>query len=217
VILEYLYHNVESIQKLNIRIVAKNCFTSPATIVRLAKKMNLTGYSELVFKVKESCINDSTITQNTLSISEKEIKTFCQLLNDNSPNLITILSEGFSTHIASYISDVLNFHLISNISTPYISLIQNKNIKNSLFFIISHSGNEEILVERIDSILSNNNRIISFVGDRHSPLADKSTLTFSTDTFNPFSPVKSQPQYFFGETLIIFETLISEYLNLTKN
>lgn len=209
--LSYLNQHFESLDELNIRTVAKDCFTSPSSIVRLAKKLNLSGYNELIYKIKESNLPSPEIDKT--GISEKEISYFIQLMKENSGSLIVVLGLSFCAHIAAYISDVLNFHFVPSIATTHTQMVNHQPQQPYLFIVVTHSGEEKELKETIRIAKQNGNAVIAFLGTSQSSIAKKSDLVFSTESYSPFSSSVAQPQLFFGRTLILFEALISSYFN----
>lgn len=50
-ILDYLLNNIEDALNWNVRDVARNNFSSPATVMKLAKKMHYTGYIDMVYRL----------------------------------------------------------------------------------------------------------------------------------------------------------------------
>ncbi|MTD41431.1 SIS domain-containing protein [Erwinia sp. CPCC 100877] len=214
-ILSYLDRQSCLLSEISIRQTAKDCFTSPTSVMRLAKKLNLSGYNELLYKIKESHLPAPNVSEVVLS--EKEITCFCQLMQQNQGNLITVLGNNFSAHVSAYISEVLNFHCIPCVTTAHTQLINSRNNQNILLIVVSHSGEEENLQKTVDLAAERNNTIISFLGTKRAPLATASDLFFSTNSYSPFSTNVAQPQLFFGRTLVTFETLICAYINSKEN
>ncbi|MDH6364586.1 DNA-binding MurR/RpiR family transcriptional regulator [Enterococcus sp. PF1-24] len=213
-ILLYLEEHLQELNDLSIRFVAKNCFTSPATIIRLAKKLNLSGYSELIYKIKESHLAPNTIAD--LALEEKSIQSFCQLMNQNQDCLISVISLGFASHIANYMSEVFNFHGIPSITTAHTQLINRRNNQKILLIVVSHSGEEEQLKATVALAKAAEQPIIAFLGTQQSTIAKQADLVFSSESFSPFSTSVARPQFFFGRTLITFESLICTYINAIK-
>lgn len=209
-ILRYLEDHFDS----NIRQVAAACYTSPATIIRLAKKFHLKGYNELVYKIKNTKKESKTLQE--FLPTTNQVNDFCQLLKKNQNRAIILIAVDFSKHLADFMSDVFNFHLIPAITTPYPKLLQ-KNKEPALLIFISHSGEDHQLCNAIKKEKNDAIDSIAFVGNQHSTIGQEAKLTFSTNSYSPFSTDNAQPQNFFGLTLIIFEHLISNYLNLEKN
>lgn len=111
--------------------------------------------------------------------------------------------------------DILFGYLINEIEIDYPKLIQQANDTTLLIFI-SHSGEDELLCKTLKEQQRKNMNSIAFVGNHESTIGQLATLTFSTHSYSPFSTDDAQPQNFFGLTLIIFEHLISDYLNYRR-
>ncbi|HIY58468.1 MAG TPA: SIS domain-containing protein [Candidatus Tetragenococcus pullicola] len=214
-VLTYLDNHSQSLDELTIRHVAKACFTSPASIIRLSKKLNLSGFNELVYKLKEASIASPIEREWTPSLQQTEC--FVDLLTENEGNLVAIIGMGFSSHLASFMGEVMNFHYLPNIQTVYTQLLNSRNNQKILFVIISHSGEEPSLKKTLELAKCQGNKVIAFVGTKQSSIAKQSYLVFSTDTFSPFLTNIAQPQLFFGQTLMVFEYLICSYINSHQN
>lgn len=114
--------------------------------------------------------------------------------------------------------DILFGYLINEINVLkvcYSKLIQQANDTTLLIFI-SHSGEDELLCKTLKEQQGKNMNSIAFVGNHESTIGQLATLTFSTHSYSPFSTDDAQPQNFFGLTLVIFEHLISDYLNYRR-
>lgn len=210
-ILDYLDTNYQNADNLSIRDTAKACFTSPSTIVRLAKKLNFSGYNELLYQIKEAHMTGSN--QRLSYVSAEQTDDFCDLLHAHHNELIVILAMGFSIPVANYLSDVFNFQTIPAITTPYNQIIEHQDQRPIVMIIVSHSGEEEMLKQSARKAHQNGTPLIAFLGNRNCELAGLADVLFSTDSFTPFSTSFARPNLFYGHTLNIFEQVVSEYLN----
>ncbi|MCY3054539.1 winged helix-turn-helix transcriptional regulator [Aerococcus sp. CDC-944-U94] len=66
---DILKHLIQSDAKLTIRELAEKAYVSPATIIHLAKKMNFSGYSELLFQFNQEREKKCTSANNQSSIA----------------------------------------------------------------------------------------------------------------------------------------------------
>lgn len=214
-ILDYLDKQVTLTADITIRKTATECFSSPTSIMRLAQKLNFSGFNELVYKLKESHASPQTGSDELPSL--EKISAFCQLIEEYKHTTIIFLGTEFSTHLTRYMSDVFNFHYLPNITTSYTQLINNQKNQKNLFIVVSHSGEDKSLIQTLQSLHKQKNSVISFLGNTTNSIAELSDLTFSTDSYSPFLTTIAQPQLFFGRTLIIFEYLICAYINSQKN
>lgn len=209
-ILKFLF-DCPNCKELSIRQAASKCYTSPATISHLAKKMKLTGYSELVFKITSS--QQAYFDLEKTNLTRTEIKYFSELMCKHANDLLMVLSSGFSQNIANYMSESLNLYQIRCLMNSHLEIMYEDHLNSSLIFLISHSGETKRLIELAKMANKKGIETIAFVGNRQSTLAAISTLAISTDSYSPFSSQHKVPQLFFGKVLIQFEILLCAYLN----
>lgn len=69
-ILYYLDQQSTNAADLSIREVAKHCFSSPSSIIRLAKKLNLSGYNELIYKLKRAHFLSQSLLKQHLHLKQ---------------------------------------------------------------------------------------------------------------------------------------------------
>lgn len=100
-VLTFLNENSDTLNQFTIRDVANSCFTSPATIIKLAKKMNLSGYSEMIEKISEQpevTISSDFVAQTGLvdayTLLENNRDDFKNVLNQYKEKKILVLSIG---------------------------------------------------------------------------------------------------------------------------
>lgn len=216
-ILLFLNQNFDKIDQLTVRDVAAGCFVSPATIIKLTKKMNLSGYSELISKIKnhtEITIPSHFIEQSGLApayeIIENNHEKFQQLLDQYKENKIMILSTGFSEHVANYIYEVLVLRDYRVLLRSHLKILDEQDTSKSLLIAISESGETTILKDIVLQASKNNIDIISLTGNTTSTIAESSTLDLSIDLYKGLSKYSDEePHFFYGIALIIFEALIN--------
>lgn len=218
-ILLFLEKHTEDIKSVGIRGVAKNCYTSPATIVNLAKKMNFSGYSELVFKLKENKLIDNEIilskTTNTLyyeKLAQDYLIEFKQIMDDYRDKNIMILGSGYSQIIANYINESLILNGFRSISNSHLELIKKDFAKETLLIVVTESGETSRLKELVKQATENNIEVLSFLGNDHSTISNYSRLAIATHNDVQFSNTPHEPHLFYGSVLLVFEILLSKYL-----
>lgn len=215
-ILQFLNQNYDLLDDLTVRDVATECYVSPSTIIKLAKKINLSGYSELVEKIKNQTkitIPKHFIEQSGLATAYKVIEDnhdiFLKLLNQYKNQKMLILSTGFSEHVASYIYEVLMLRDYRVLLRSHLEVLDNYETSSSLLIIISESGETTILKDIVLNATKRNIDIVSFTGNTTSTIATASTLDLSVDLYKGLSrDSMNQPRFFYGIALIIFEALL---------
>lgn len=215
-VLTFLNENSDDLIRFTIRDVANSCFTSPATIIKLAKKMNLSGYSEMIEKISvhpQVTISSDFIAQTGLvdaySLLENKRADFKHVLAQFKEKKILILSTGFSENIANYIYEVLILRDFQVLRRAHLELIEPNQKGETLVIAISESGETTIVKDLVVQAAENNMNIISFTGNPSSTISKLATLDFSVDVYNGLSVYsRNVPKYFYGIAMIIFEGLI---------
>lgn len=210
-VLNYMHTHRAHLKSLGIRQLAKETFTSPSFIVKMAKKMNLSGYYELVF-----LMTDTTATllnfEDFLNIKEY-LTPFKQLLTKHQDSMISVIGSGFSQNIANYMSEAFNIRGYRCTANSHLELLRKDTNRQNLIIVISNSGETKRLGELCQEAYHNNCDVIAFVGNANSSIAQNVTLAISTDSFKPASFDQNYPQLFFGLCLIYFELLMSAVKN----
>lgn len=124
IILTYLASHVNELEGVSLRKIAATLYTSPATIVRLAQKLEFSGYLELFYFLKNQYQPQNQLVEATVDISiptEKiapSIQAMKKIYQENQGKFITIYATGFSSIIAEYLYKKL---LVNGIKTLFVS------------------------------------------------------------------------------------------------
>lgn len=210
-VLKFMQSQGENLKKLGIRDVAKETYTSPSFIIKIAHKMKLSGFAELVFLLT----NTLSYTNDIYSEIDEYSHCFIKLVKKHCHDIFVILANGYSQNIANYMCEYLNIHGFRAITNSHLEFLRNYEYhqENCLIFAISNSGETLRLNDLILEAKNNQHDIISFIGNSSSTIAKNSTLSISTNTFVSASYDQNIPQLFFGKALIYFELLMSKALN----
>lgn len=213
-IIEYLYKNINIIKKLGIRKVAKDNFTSTATLYKLANKLGFDGYSDMIHNLYYTFnIDDNKSSENQyiniLDSIKGKSKAFNDILNAYKDKQIIVTGMGFSDIIAKYISERLFVNGYKTSTTFHLHLLSKEYSKNVLLIMISKSGETGRMIELAKEAKENGVELVSFTNDENSKLSKLSTLSISTNRVKKFIPLENTPEYFFGEALLSFEYLLN--------
>lgn len=216
-ILKYLKNNTKEALKLGVRGVANKINTTPSKIMRIAKKLNYSGFVEMLYSFK---YNDLMEYDNlTIEIRKKfffrvrnksEIDEFLNLINTSK---IALYGEGFSSIISEYIYQKLLVLGIEPIHIQWIDPQFFKNLKTKidLILIVSKSGETESCYEFARIIKELGGKVASFTGNNMSKISQISDYAFYfEDVFKDDDDI-FYPNPFFGYCIIGFEELISKY------
>lgn len=81
-IIRYVMKNTEECQKLNISTLAQRCSISPASIVRMTKKLGFSGYSEFKYYLKGLQNNTATSDNDVLGMLVSDIEQMFKMLQN---------------------------------------------------------------------------------------------------------------------------------------
>ncbi|MGL5616250.1 MAG: MurR/RpiR family transcriptional regulator [Sarcina sp.] len=206
-ILSYLYNNISNIRNIGIRTVAKDNFTSTATIYKLVKKLGFDGYADMIYSIYYTNEKDSE-ESDVYSRIENQISPirtdFINTLNHYKNKQILITGMGFSQIIADYISESLFLKGFKVTSKLHLQLLEKDSLNDILLIVISHSGDTPRLIELTEKALENNIFTISFTGSKNNKLNKLSDLSIEIGNN---SKLAINNNLFFGETIIAFELL----------
>ena len=186
-LVKYLEDNQNNLKDITIRQMASANFTSTSAIYRLCNKFGFSGYSDMIYQLSSSN-NTQLFSPDDL---EQYIPAFIELLNKHRLTL-----NGF------YAMNVV-----------HTEMLDIKYQDNSLFIVISNSGITPRLVEIVDNAFKNNIDIISFIANENSNLYQNVTLPIIVGSYNSFTHNNLVPNTFFGQVLIVFESLLYTYLS----
>jgi len=212
-ILRTILADPSQIQENGIRKLAEDSFSSPASIERLAKKLDYAGYSELVYHAKIITTSGRNVDSNELNelsilpphIFREKLKT---ILNRN--NYIYLYGEGFNEFVTEYIYRKLLVNhfqtlLLSGIEIP---LVYESNQKPVLL-LISRSGENFSCLKKIEQINKVNGKLISFTSDPNSTIAQKSDLPIHLHDAQKSDGANILYTTFFGDCINSFEKILS--------
>ncbi|EOD00145.1 MurR/RpiR family transcriptional regulator [Caldisalinibacter kiritimatiensis] len=162
-ILDYVKQNIDEIDKYSINELASQCFVSRTTILRLAKKLNFSGYSDFrsYIKFHKSQVDKKTSSSITKNFLFEDMKKTAQLLNkdsiDNIVNLllnadhVLLIGSWLLKSSCYYTGKRFNYYETKffapqNDEETRISFI-NSVTKNSVILLLSFSGETSKIIE----------------------------------------------------------------------
>lgn len=199
-ILSFLTHHTEKIGQTTIRELAAQNYVSTTTIIRLCKKLDFSGYSELIYYCKQqlntpikvpltAIANENsdplfteflTNYQRTFTLIPAATKlSFIKLINEK--NAFFIYGAGFSHIFSQYISKRLQLlgkeAFLSGLSDSKNIFINNAS-RYSIFLAVSRSGETEQVLEKVRIAKNIGMTVISFTRASANSLAAISDLHF---------------------------------------
>lgn len=212
-LVKYLEDNQANLKNITIRQMASANFTSTSAIYRLCNKFGFSGYSDMIYQLTSSS-SKQPFDQNDLN---QYTDKFTNLLNKHHQHNIIIFGMGFSAPIADYIQQRLTLNGFYAMSVVHTEMLDIKYQDTSLFIVISNSGVTPRLVEIVETAYKNKIDIISFIANENSCLYQNVTLPIIVGSYNSFTHNNLVPNTFFGQVLIVFESLLYTYLSSINN
>ncbi|WP_073998242.1 MurR/RpiR family transcriptional regulator [Anaerococcus urinomassiliensis] len=203
ILIDYMLNQPDEVINYNIRMLSKKTFTSPATIIRLCKNLNFTGFQELKnsliynLAIEEANVNelskdiseDTSISDMIDIITNKNQQAIINTgkLNDEEDLLeaIRLIESYDKVYLFGMGSSLLvamdmrqkflrvNRNFIID-QDWHLQLLNARNAdENTLAIIFSYSGETHEMLECTKSLYSNNAKIILITGFINSPIAKK--------------------------------------------
>ncbi len=155
-ILTYIQNNLHECTSLSIAELAKRCSVSTATILRMAQKLNFSGYSEFKYFLKDDEKKNSPENINMIDILNKDIsqtmkffqqnkhiQEICQIIN--TANTIYAYGTGQGQNLmlqeAARCFFNVNKKFIMVPSSTELKILKKFMSTHDLLFIASWSGN----------------------------------------------------------------------------
>ena len=129
---------------------------------------------------------------------------------------IVVFGMGFSAPIADYISQRLTLNGFCTMSVVHMEMLDVSFQDSTFLIVISNSGITTRLEEVVETAKNNHIDIITFTGNEKSKISQYSTLPIIIGHYNPFYHDNLVPNAFFGQVLIIFESLLYSFLSSKK-
>lgn len=231
-ILQYIIHNIDHVLQKGVREIAKENFTSPATIIRLSKKMGYTGFVDLYYHLLPMIKNVESPKSNDiegfLHISEKdflihnsleEIEMFISKVLNLKQKYIFIYATGFSAIAAEYFYKkllVLGRKTIFSSGTDSVGVFENNLEDIGALVVISKSGETQLVINKLLAAKEHDVFTASFTKETENRVAELSDLNFKITDPNKLDDRNMLPSSYFPSLLLLLEFIFKQYVsNLT--
>ena len=219
-VLNYIVDNIDEVNKLGVRGIAKNNFTSTSTIMRLSKKLGYSGFLEMQYNLatlkrnelgdtlNERGFVDSLNMDSLLKENSKEsIDRFIDILFKDDHKFIFIYANGFSGIVAEYINKkllVMGKRCILSNGTDSIGVFEN-NLDTPM------------VLNKVKTAKEYGIEVVSFTNERENSISRLADISFKIDDTNKLDDRNLMPNTFFPKVLVLVELLIYEYYRRKNN
>lgn len=202
-IVSYMQEHLDTLKSIGIRQMAKDNYTSTSTIYKLCNKFGFNGYSDMIYHLTANKDTPHDFKDKYLDYK----KEFSALLSDKNKRII-VFGLGFSAPIAQYLQQRLILAGYQALCVVHMEMFAPIYNQNTIFIVISYSGQTPRLNEIVATACKNNIPIISFIANKESPIYQSSSLPILIGDYDSFFHNSNRSNFFFGETIIAFETLL---------
>ncbi len=227
-LLQYIIDNLDNVLQKGVRTIAKENYTSPATVIRLSKKMGYSGFVDMYYKLlplvkkvdnpQNENIEDfleitqgDFLTRNSLA----DIQTFIQRVLSLEQRYIFIYATGFSAIAAEYLYKkllVLGRKTIFASGTDSIGVFENNLEDIGAFIVISKSGETQIVIDKLQAANEHDIFTVSFTKETDNRIAKLSHLNFKIMDHNKLDDRNMLPNRFFPSLMLFFEFIVKQYV-----
>lgn len=227
-IIQYIITNIENVLQMGVRNIAKENFTSPATVIRLSKKLGYTGFIDMYYHllplVKKADLPESGVMEDFLEINSKDFMThnsmedielFIKKVLNLHQSYIFIYATGFSAIAAEYLYKkllVLGRKTIFASGTDSIGVFENNLEDIGALVVISKSGETQLVLDKIQAAKEHHIFTVSFTKETENRIAELSDLNFKIIDHNKLDDRNMLPNSFFPGLMLMFENIVKQYV-----
>lgn len=218
-ILDYLLNNIEDALNWNVRDVAQQNYSSPATVMKLAKKMHYTGYIDMVYRLYFAYHRDRQTKDDALEISldamfsqisPVDFQSVIDLLRENHQQ-VYVCGSGFSRPIAEYISMKLLVLGFNCIFTDLFAVYEHHQAQTGLVLLISKSGETGNIIKIAEKAQKSQLKIVLISATKDGRLSELADMTLVVSDENRLDDHNRQHNYFYSGSLFLVEYLMTLY------
>lgn len=214
-LLDHLLEAAENRAHYAVRDFAARHFVSPASLIRLSKKLGYTGYTDMVYRLEFLVQNEidnkalaSDITSFIGEIPTACITRFTQLLAAHRHQVILVAGTGFCSPLRDFIARKMLVLGFQAIATNNYEVYEANALNAGLVLAISKSGATDTIVKPVCDAHQIGLDIVSFTGVPSSPIAQYSNPAFVLLDDKIMDDRNLTANYFYARVLILFEYLM---------
>lgn len=228
-ILMYFIEHIDEVQDMGVRSIAKETFTSPASVIRLSKKMGYSGFTDMYYslfplikKAEQDTGNhgESLFQTNLQSIvrncSPETSQRFIEKVLLLKQKYIFIYATGFSAITAEYIYKkllVLGRKAIIASGSDSVGVFENNLDDIGAMLVISKSGETEQVYKKLKKAVDAGIYTVSFTQEKENRMGKMSDLNIQIEDAHKLDDRNMLPNVFFPGVLLTFEFIVEQYLS----
>lgn len=218
-ILKYIIKHIDSVLEQGVRTVAKENFTSPATVMRLSKKLGYNGFIDLYYHLEPMVRGNGGHFPSENSLEdpdayEGEICAFIDLITTMGDKNIFIYATGFSGIIGEYMYKkflVNSQRTIFASGTDSIGVLESNADLAGVFVTISKSGETKQVIEKMQYFKEKGVPVITFTNNADNAASRLADIVFAIPSEDRLDDRNIKSNYFFVHTLYLFENIMRAF------
>ncbi|TKC14411.1 MurR/RpiR family transcriptional regulator [Robertmurraya kyonggiensis] len=227
-LVQYIVTNIDNVLQKGVRTIAKENFTSPATVIRLSKKLGYSGFVDMYYQllplVKQVDTPNNEMNEDFLGSSQQdllthntmaEIEMFIEKVLKLNQKYIFVYATGFSAIAAEYLYKkllVLGRKTIFASGTDSIGVFENNLEDIGALVVISKSGETQVVIDKLLAAKEHRIFTVSFTKETDNRVAQISDLNFKIIDHNKLDDRNMLPNSFFPSLLLMFEFIFKQYI-----
>jgi len=178
----------EEVIKLPINVLAEKVGVSVSTIIRLCRRIEINGYTDLKIDITRDLALNYKETYSEINSNDsiplllnKVQQSFLQTISNSDS--VLIIGAGGTAALAKLLNHkLLKLEINSQWSDDFslIPLLINKIGKNEVLFVLSHSGSTNLVYDAVVMAKKRGCKIIILTNYLQSPMAKKSDIILAT-------------------------------------
>lgn len=220
-VLKYIIKHIDTVLEKGVRTIARENFTSPATVMRLSKKLGYNGFIDLYYNL-EPMIRDTKAPLRQgegnfgswVNHYQNEIEQFLELLNNVKDKNIFIYATGFSGIIGEYMYKkflVNGKRTLFASGTDSVGILENNLEIAGLFLTITKSGETKQVVEKMEYFKNQGIPVITFTNETNNSAARLADIVFLIPSEDKLDDRNINGNFFFAQVLYLFESIMIAY------
>ena len=196
-IYNFLMEHMADVSKMTIRELAQMTHVSAATIVRFCRHLGFAGFSELKFHMMQANHYEPSLESyyaNFLELNsflkgltgatfQKKLAQACQMIEDSAYTVF--MGAGTSGALSKY-----GYRYFNSVGIQAIA-ITDGGYQNACLIVLSVTGENKGIMERVLQFKQNGVKIISITNDENATISKLSDLNFSYYMIDEYASNKS--------------------------
>ncbi|RGM75661.1 MurR/RpiR family transcriptional regulator [Collinsella sp. OM07-12] len=232
-VLQFVAAHLAEARTLGVREIARRCFTSPSTVMRLTRKLGYNGFVDMCYRLQAeytgcppSVVKPNGAASNLDSRAPDlapspaggaALPDVARVLR-HSIGFVHIYGCGFSSLTAAYLSKKLlglGVRALHSSADDSIAIFENNLDRTDALIVFSRSGRTPRVLDRVKIAGEEGICTVAFTGDRPSPLRDACDFPILVADEQALDDRNTDFTLYFARCIALIEYLMDEYQRLS--